>query len=456
MAGLRRHVATSRPQVYFSACDRQMEAFAGQEEFLRSLVHGLLFLGDLVVPDIFLFISNHVAELCAHQSPGWKLMLAAARRGAIVPAFRADPDGKFTESLRHLRQERIQGIQVEASFIAEELDREVRGPGLTYVLWPDNPVSVGFRSTVERVLLANDVPPNAPRLADFWQDSVSLRGALFENVTPDALGGFRRGELANGLVRCLTGREVRLEDFRSIHDEAPGHPQMQAALRLVKWFNYCYQFNHGRMFGANPSLSAMDALDQEFSQILADRTAPGGGGLLLRQAFAFPSVTELLTISPDALLDSRDSAAGVNYFSALENWQLRPDAHHAEELLAGLERYASAIRELFLRSGRSGLNPEWHLWAHIPTGESRWGRVGSEAAVGLGMELLGRVVSGAGLFSVVGKLAAATFESVPAGWRDRVAPALGIRDRVTIEVEPHVRRVNTVWDDIPAGDAAFQ
>jgi hypothetical protein len=41
------------PSVYFGAADRQMEYFLDAESFYDSLVSGLLFQGNIIIPDIF-------------------------------------------------------------------------------------------------------------------------------------------------------------------------------------------------------------------------------------------------------------------------------------------------------------------------------------------------------------------------------------------------------------------
>ena len=50
------------PSVYFGAADRQMEYFLDAESFYDSLVSGLLFQGNIVLPDIFFYISEHIAD----------------------------------------------------------------------------------------------------------------------------------------------------------------------------------------------------------------------------------------------------------------------------------------------------------------------------------------------------------------------------------------------------------
>lgn len=76
-----------KPLVYFGATDRQMESFLDAEAFRRALVYGVLFHGDQVIPDIFLWISNRLAEFATIDPCAQAFLEACVRNAAIVPSF---------------------------------------------------------------------------------------------------------------------------------------------------------------------------------------------------------------------------------------------------------------------------------------------------------------------------------------------------------------------------------
>src|SRR5687768_9576026 len=76
------------PKVYCGAADRQMEGFFTPKTFDDQFLSALLFHGNLVIPDVFFFISSNLEE--AIIGKGLKHVLPALRRGLIVPAFREE------------------------------------------------------------------------------------------------------------------------------------------------------------------------------------------------------------------------------------------------------------------------------------------------------------------------------------------------------------------------------
>ncbi|BBB92099.1 MAG TPA: hypothetical protein PKA28_05500 [Methylomusa anaerophila] len=56
------------PQVYFSEADKQMEGFSSFKNFVFSLIYGILFSGDQIIPDIYFYISSRLSNII-NRSP---------------------------------------------------------------------------------------------------------------------------------------------------------------------------------------------------------------------------------------------------------------------------------------------------------------------------------------------------------------------------------------------------
>ncbi len=445
-----------KPQVYFGAGDRQMEAFLDRDAFRRSLVYGVLFHGDLVIPDIYLYNSTRLDELLNSDPYGWRFLLHCVRNGAVIPAFRRDTKGSFRANLEDIQRDGIQGVHDRAADIADKLQEAVKGKRLHYLVWPAQPFSVGYKATVERVLLASDIPAGAARLQQFWEATREFRSAVVGETGADSLGGFRRGDLYNSVVRYLAAGSGVVQDIRAVWEGLKDQQLADSARRMLKWVNYCYHYNHGRMFALHPALASLDPLDTEFSRLLAQLDGTSDNAAVFQQGFQFPSVDALLTVDPDRIFGVRDSEIGADYFAALSAWQRSPREDAAQVLLDILDHYTSRLRGLYLEHGRSIVNWGWFLRALIPGGKSRWGSVGKEVGMELGKELAGNVIPGIGLMSLVGKLAAATYESLPWSAQAALGPLLGIGKRVRIEAEQKTTRIGDEGgSDVPR-DASFE
>ena len=184
-----------KPLVYFGACDRQMETFLDCYTFRQSIVHSVLFQGDLVIPDIYLYISNLLAELIDSERYDSRFFNACIRNGAVIPAFRRDTNGSFVDNLKDIQEEGIQGIHIKAVHIANKLDKVAYGKRLYSILWPPQQFSVGYKTTIERVLLANCIPSGATRLDQFWEKTREFRAVVVGETIQDPIGGFRRGDI---------------------------------------------------------------------------------------------------------------------------------------------------------------------------------------------------------------------------------------------------------------------
>jgi hypothetical protein len=444
-----------RPQVYFSALDRQMESFLDSEALQRSLVYGVLFHGDLIIPDIYLYASLQLATLIQANAPTRKFLQCCLKNGAIVPAFRKDPKGNFHDNLNHIRSGGIQSIHAEADSIAGALQEAVHGKKLHYRLWPRKPLSVGYKTTVERALLGETLPSDATHLAKFWEQTAELRNVTVGQCKLDNLGGFRRNDLYNSLAAHLKVTPTPVQDIRTIWSGLDSRPQSAIVQRLLKWINYCYYYNHGRMFDLDPSLASLDELDRQFASHLVQLNDKSSAGPLVSQGFQLPSVDALLTVDPDRIFEVRDSEVGESYFSSLAKWKEHPSDDAAHMLLNGLHRYTSRLCGLYIEHGRSFFNWGWWLSAHVPAAKSRWGSVGRDMARVAAFKIIGKVCPVLGQNSLVGKLAAVTYETLPATFQDKWGMMFGISERVRTEVDQTMTRVGRVEAHSESVDASF-
>ena len=228
------------------------------------------------------------------------------------------------------------------------------------------------------------------------------------------------------------------------------------ARRLLKWINYCYHYNHGKMFNVRPSLTSLDTLDTEFASHLAQLDDNESSSPVFQQGFRFPSIDALLTVDPSYIFEIRDSEAGADYFAALADWQHAPSEEAANVLLDRLEHYTSKLCGLFIKHGSSVVNPEWFLRAIIPSGKSRLGSLGKDSGIEFIKEIVGDKIPYVGLMSIVGRIAAATYESIPSPAQEMISPLLGIGKRIRIEVEQKTIRIGEEGNHNVSLDASFE
>jgi hypothetical protein len=445
---------TSKPDLYFGASDRQMEGFVDLSAFKEALVYGLLFQGNLVVPDIFIYISSHIGSLLLSDNLAQNFIAHGFRSSAIIPAFRSETGESFRQNLTEIRTAGIQGLHPDADKIAETLDSGLGDRHLYRRTWPKEALSVGYRKILESYLFNKDAPEKFPDLADIWKDSLDFRTAIVEGVVPDGLGGFRRGDIYNALHKSINKSADAVQDIRDIWSPIKDPNKLHSVERILKWVNYCYSYNQGRMFSLKPNLSALDEIDMQFTSYLAGLQASTDAADLLSEEFRLPSASAILTIDPPYLFDIRDSDVGGTYFSSINAWRAEPTEEHAQLLLESLRTYTSAIRRAYFAKGKSMLNWEWHMKAHIPCGKTAWGEVGRGALGAIASEGAGAIVPHIGLISVVGRAAAAMYETLPASWRDKIAPGMGVDTRVRIDYRGKVSHLKT--GESTSREASFQ
>jgi hypothetical protein len=432
-------------EIYFGACDLQMEEFIDLAAFRRCLVLGILFQGDLAIPDIFFYITNYIPEIIKKDKLAHDFMEAAFRNNAIIPIFRSDDHTTFRQSLEEIRREQIQGVHPDADLICEFLETATRGRRLHYRLWPKSAVSVGFKQTLQRSILTDPIGSVSSSFEQFWIRTAELRAAVLSRVKPDDRGGIRRGAIMNAMHFELNKSSNLVQDMRQIWGAVQDQALANDTKKLLKWFTYAYQFNQGRMFNLSPSLASMDSIDVEFSHHLAIKATEDEVGLMWNHEFAIPSESAILTIDPKFVFDVRDSETGERYFEAVDNWQRNPSAETSNVLLDRLEKYVAELNRLYIARGRSIVNWEWHLNAYVPEN-----KIWNKTLLEIAKDGAGELIPHFGLFSLVGPLSAATYEWWPAFARR----GLRINNRVKLEVENWTKRIHK--ESTKTADASFK
>jgi hypothetical protein len=102
---------------YLGCLDRQMEGFVSEVDWERFLLTSILFEHSIVVPDVFLFISNRLASHLDQRPLGQSLFEKALRARVIEPALR-DPRRSLVENLKLIRQQGILGVLDQAEQVA--------------------------------------------------------------------------------------------------------------------------------------------------------------------------------------------------------------------------------------------------------------------------------------------------------------------------------------------------
>ena len=428
----------TRPEVYFGASDRQMEFFQSQSDFNKSLIVGILFDEYIAIPDIFFFISTYLLDLSVNDPHFSKFLCKVIKKGSIVAYFRKDCRNSFVQNLKDINELGIQEVHVNASRFAETLDKAIEGGRLNSKLWPDNALSVGYKKVIQKALSSDLASSSSQDFEKFWRKSFKLRTKLINEMKEDPSSGYRRGDLFNAIHKNINRSEKSIHDIRHIWQNLADPEEREFAQRILKWVKYCYYFNHGNMFGIDTSLSFMDPIDRDFSKLLMKKDHLNDISDIHAQEFRIPSVDALLTVDPSKIFEIRDGEVGSGYFRALCVWQISPSKDTAHILLDKLQKYTFSLRKCYLQHGRSVLNPAWHIRAAIPDGPSRiWGDVlWTTVKTGAG-ELIGNLlIPGIGFRSIVGKFAAAIYQTLPS---EKLDTALGIKTRIHVELQDNQR-----------------
>ena len=352
-----------------------------------------------------------------------------------------EADNDFRVNLEHIVAANIQGVLPTAAQVAAKLQEAMRGKDLDPVIWSKETSSIRFHEIVERSMLTDSPPDSLPDVQRFWEKTKGMRHEAIERAPLDSDGGLRRGTVYNSLAADLGSSLDVIHNNQDIWNRVSDREKIQDARRLVKWVDYCYHHSQAQFLGLSPSLLAIDDFDIGFSLVLEGETTPAASAAYLHKVITIPSLRALLTIDPTRILnDVRNSDAGAAYFSALASWQANPTPESAEELIENLEAYALKLRALHLKHGRSVLKPLGHLSSSVGCGKSRWKTVWQESLPGITADVAG-LIPGVTFFTLVGKLATATFRSLPDSSQDFISSKL---DPGIIRVEIGQQRVSVV------------
>jgi hypothetical protein len=404
--------------------------------FQEALVYGVLFHGDLVVPDIFFYISSHLKKALLDDRLASNFIVTSVRNGAVIPAFRQENTSGFGQNLNEIIGQQIQGVHERAKDIAKILDDGLTGKRLYPRTWPKEPVSVGYKRTLERAFLSQDILDRFPEIETTWTQTKSASEDTMGTIKFDSFGGIRRGDMYNAVYAHFNrAKKIAIQDVTQIWAEIVDHGAAQQAKRLIKWINYCYYYNQGCMIGLNPGFSALEGVDIQFARHLAQLSDGEQFVEPICDEFRLPSAAALLTIDPPFLFEVRDSQLSENYFTGLDAWRVNPSDDTARALLEALPRYTASINRVYLLRGKNIFNWQWHLKAHVPPAKSVWGKLGRESLTAMAMDVLGGLIPHIGLASIVGHVAATTYETIPHNLRDQIGPHIGINTKPRLEID---------------------
>jgi hypothetical protein len=433
----------NKPEVYFGAMDGLMETFQTRAEFKRTFVLTMLFLGDVSIPDSFLYASNYLWGSIKDDKRFETFVVHSLRNSAITPFFREDCGNSFVRNLKNIQETTAPTtLHPEAMQIADFFERSAVGIRRQYRLWPRQRVSVGYRQILERTLLSDHVPEGTEHLEKFWDQTQEIRSALIGEITPDDVGGFRRLDIYTAAHQYVLGKGEAVETVRDLWNNMTDAGLSEKIHRMLKWVNYCYYYNQGVMFQTDPGLSNLEEIDIEFSRHLALTQDGRQTSDKIEQMLLVPSTDAILTVDPNFLFELRNSEIGENYFKSVRAWQQLPTDDTTHQLLDSLTAYTEALHNVYITHGRNIANWAWLLRALVPVARSRWGRVGLDVGKEVATAAIEQAVPFIGLVSaIVGRSAAALYESLPMRVAEPLGRALGINRRVRIMIEPDKRLV---------------
>ena len=249
----------------------------------------------------------------------------------------------------------------------------------------------------------------------------------------------------NAMHLYVNNEKQVVNDVRAIWKDLRDQDAISDVKKFIKWFNYAYQYNQGRMFGLGPALGAMDEIDVEFSSHLCATSPEEQDGRLWSDTFVIPSEEALLTVDARFLFDVRDGQTGNDYFKAVEAWQRQPSEESSNILLDRLKAYTTELCRLYIAKGRNLLNWEWHIKAHIPED-----KIWNKAGLALAKDVIGGLIPHFSLLSLIGPLGAATY----AWWPASLARPLGIDNRIRLEVDAVTKRSQIASNRLT--DASFK
>jgi hypothetical protein len=420
------------PQTYFSAADRQMEVFLQKGSFYRHLVFSMLFQGDLIVPDIFFYISNNIRNLAEDEKQ--PLLLSALTEGMIVPSFRSDVEGSFVRNLAEIRDQSIQGVLYESERLAQILDKSVANSRhYAYTHWPNETLSEGYEQVVRKTLLASDPPDDDVRFVQLWDETRTLRESVVSHAIEGIRGkGLRRGELYNALARFYHIDLAVVNDVKVILRRITDPDEKKKVKTVIKWINYCYHYNQGKMFKLQPSLAELDTLDIGFTRSFYSQKEENSQGNYFDTLVELPSTRQLLTIEPRRIFEVRNGETGVQYFKSLSEWQMNPSELTSKSLLEAITAYAGSIRTAYVQYGRNVLHPRLIIKIIIPTNKGKTSDFILNSLYGFAETFIDPL----GLISFVADTVACGYYIFPIWAKKAIDRMLHINEMIKLDITP--------------------
>ncbi|MBM2827145.1 MAG: hypothetical protein HW403_1209, partial [Dehalococcoidia bacterium] len=207
-------------KVYLGVADRQIEQIVSQADFERNLMVNLLFQKEIIVPDIFWFISRRIqSHVNRRVSPS--LLEEALAQGVVLPYFRQTSCSSFVDAYREIKREGILGVLPTAGQLAERLEKTIENNSkYRFGDWGGQNMAINYEKTVKEYLQRAE-PANLNYLEDrkrrellqLWNRTKEWRYELIEEaINRTEGGGLRRGEIMSAL-----GRRVKYP-YEQVHD----------------------------------------------------------------------------------------------------------------------------------------------------------------------------------------------------------------------------------------------
>ncbi|WP_261567644.1 hypothetical protein [Frankia gtarii] len=334
-----------------------MEEFIDQDRFEQGLLWAILFQPQILVPDIFLFISN---RLQWHVSGNGKsLFEAGVQAGLIIPSFRDPETSSFIHALTTIEDQGILGLMPHEvnRRLAHRLDRASRSMNFQCTHWPTSRLlAQSYEEKLSGILLPDDLPLSAlgldeeeqESIQEVWREARPWRHDAFGEAVRSSPGGVRRGALMSAIGRSvgLTGplHDIR-EIFRAVADAGYTRNRLSAIRGVCRLMNDCYLYNLASEHQNDMDFPQLDAWARlVLAATGADRTdTPHSTWPTFEHTVRMPSPASLLALDPRELIAVR-SDVYLDYDAALVEWQAEPVPINESRLRLALDSYSSAIR----------------------------------------------------------------------------------------------------------------
>lgn len=348
--------AEQNEKIYFTVADRQMEIFLEKNAFEKTLIPTALFQPNILVPDIFFFISEGVEKnVLDHDHETF--FEACISEGIIIPDFRDGSTRSFTEDLEIITKQKIQGVRPRCHETAKKLQTAAeKNMNFSPLHWPDQNVSEKFAEVVKECLgtqteldTAGLNEPEKRALESLWNDTLEWRTESIDEARQNSPGGLMRGEIMNAVGYSLGfPRERKVDDWSYLIPFAESKGVFEQFIAFSKWINECYHLNQAREFGAYHDALQFDPLTSVVTKRLLNKERRSTSFKTVRKSVLFPNPLLLARHPrPSDLLRTRLSPLGSqsSYLTALEAWQRQPDSDNERELLNRMDAYSKQVRK---------------------------------------------------------------------------------------------------------------